>query len=185
MYAESGSAVDVAKFVTGEPECMFDILPTERRSVTIAVNMSYCWDRTHEQVICAGASIFIIAEWFHRNRYNVKILGEENCSSNGYYYLTTFPIKDFHQPFDTGRIAFTLAHPAFLRRVLFGVNDSAPDPIREYFGMHDSGGYGSCTKNVITPATIALSIYKLCEDNGASIKKAVEFIKTTINQKYE
>jgi hypothetical protein len=184
QYSESGAGVDVAKFVTGQPDCMFDILPTEKKSITIAINFAYCWNYSHAQVIAAGAAVFIIAEWFHRNRYNVRIVGDEVCGRNGRYYWLSFPIKEYHQPFDTGRIAFILAHPGFLRKVIFAVNDSTGDDVRDYFGFHSGGGYGSVSTKVLTDAQIKLNMQTLC-DNAKTIQKSVDFIKGIIAKKYD
>lgn len=184
QYSESGAGVDVAKFVTGQPDCMFDVLPTEKKSITIAINFAYSWSYEHAQVIAAGAAVFIIAEWFHRNRYNVRIVGDEVCRRDGLYYWLNFPIKEYHQPFDTGRIAFILAHPAFLRKVIFSVNDSTGDETREFFGFHTGSGYGNVSTRVMTNAQIQLNMQDLCS-NATSIQKSVEFIKKIIAKKYD
>lgn len=184
QYSESGAGVDVAKFVTGQPDCMFDVLPTEKKSITIGINFAYSWSYSHAQVIAAGAAVFIIAEWFHRNRYNVRIVGDEVCTRNNKYYWLSFPIKEYHQPFDTGRIAFILAHPGFLRKVIFAVNDSTGDECREAFGFHSGAGYGNVTTTVLTEAQIKLNMQTLCE-NADTIEKSVEFIKKIIKKKYD
>jgi len=184
QYSESGAGVDVAKFVTGQPDCMFDVLPTEKKSITIGINFAYCWNYSHAQVIAAGAAVFIIAEWFHRNHYNVRIVGDEVCSRGGEYYWLSFPIKEYHQPFDTGRIAFILAHPGFLRKVIFAVNDSTGDETRDKFGFHSGSGYGNVTSIVLTDAKIKLDMQTLC-GNADSIQKSVEFIKGVVKKKYD
>lgn len=186
QYSESGTAVDIGKFVTGEPDCMFDVLPSERKAITIAVNVSYSGGTDHASIVSAGAAIYIIAEWFHRNRYNVRILGEEVCQGrDDKYCIHTYPIKDFHQPFDTGRIAFTFAHPAFLRRVVFGLNDSTPDSIREEFGFMEGGGYGRASSRVYSQGQIKLSMSSLSSENGGFIGNSVKFIQETISKKYD
>lgn len=45
----------------------------------------------------------------------------------------------------TDAIAFVTAHPAFLRRIIFGVMETADPAVRRAIGIGGSKGYGSPT----------------------------------------
>ena len=45
----------------------------------------------------------------------------------------------------TDAIAFVTAHPAFLRRIIFGVMETAAPEVRRAIGIDKRGGYGNPT----------------------------------------
>lgn len=146
VYDVTGSMVDVAAFLSGTPECMIEFanVPRETREVRIIVDGFVSAGVSTEMIFQRGIAVMaaILAVQAQGVAVTLDMATKETI---GYDNLRTQRgCVTLHRPgdaMDTSRLAFFLAHPAFIR-LLFGgalymvagVNTSLgtrnPDPLK-------------------------------------------------------
>jgi|GEM_PF-241774 len=152
-----GTVVDVAGYIQGIPEHMvsltFEQRPTRAVKLIIAVDQhAYV---SQEDMIQKTTSIFLAAEALRRTGYILDITGIDYRSSRGYGHdniLYEFPILRPGDYLSSAQLAFMLGHPSFLRRILFAVNETEEEGIRDKFGFKEGYGYG--TPQTLKKATL-------------------------------
>lgn len=117
----SGSRVNVPAYLSGQARCMVRRVKRKRetRDVSIYVNLSLSAGVTSEQAMARGCTILGLIEALRAMQVHVELYLTEDCT---YYHGEAF-FMAMHidsNPLDMSTAAFMLAHPAFVREVVFG-----------------------------------------------------------------
>ena len=123
----NGFAVNVGAFLSNMPECFFD-REYEKRNYpgglfTLVVSCSYSCNVSTDVVIQRGALICALVDALEYAGNRVEVICNETSTSGNYKNETDIVIKKHDQPLDLTGLAFCLAHPAMLRRILFSINE--------------------------------------------------------------
>jgi hypothetical protein len=163
----SGDVVDVGTFLTGEPECMIApvMVPTPGtgRVVRIVVPTAVSASVSADTVRARGAAIVALVDVLARcgNRLEVWSWSGVSHGSRG-RTSTAVLVQAADQPLDMGRIMFALAHPAWLRRIMFGVWENPANGNTPAIVTERGSGYG-------TPESTPPKDGDLPDDDGPSI----------------
>lgn len=144
--AEEGAEADVGAFLEGEPACMGDMrrFPLPKPLVRIGVNLSTSCVISSEKMMRVGQSILACVERLRSAGYPtvvdcvfaVRAMGrEDEC-------FIRVRVQESDQPVAGAVLAFWVAHPSALRRVMFAMAETLPQEVRTKFGFHTGGGYG-------------------------------------------
>ena len=138
-YAVSGGAVDVGRWLTGEPECMFSFVPTpnERmgRVVKIFIDYGASGSFSAEFIRQRGIVLCALVDALQKMRIACEVWGETAVSyGHNQIHTTVVKLHDATAQMDIDELMFALANPSMLRRITFSV--------REMAGFGDSCGYG-------------------------------------------
>ncbi len=149
LWDVAGAVVDVGRFCEGEPENMmyFEPSPTEGkgRIVKLSVNVTASCDIQANDIYWRGAAIISLVDLLESNGFSVEIEVCEGSRSRGCSLMEySFPAKVPGYQLDVDRLAFVMANPSFLRRVMLAVEEREPASIREEFGFRlgHRGCYG-------------------------------------------
>jgi hypothetical protein len=162
-----GFEPDVDRFVMGELECMWDevFLPQNKagKVFTLLVNGVYDSGVQPETVFARGAAISALVEAFTLLGYELEIFVECSVSAPNYKkksyrdkrpewsFLTK--IHNAGEPMDINNVMFALGHPAWLRRICFGVMEGQGPKMRADFGF-GCGGYGTPTGGTLCDSIV-------------------------------
>lgn len=153
----AGGAINIGRYLAGLPDCMYGIAsprhltrPQKVQKILFTFDMNCSHSAT--TLAAVGLETYNIAEslemanirteiiWHARVTSNV-LLDLKNWYKTGIYdvYVT---LKHANQPLQFNRHMFAIAHPSFLRRLVFSeMERNAPDVIRQ-FGFRVRYGYG-------------------------------------------
>lgn len=158
-----GATVDVGAFLAGEPECWIRYSPGATtpgagdQTIRIMVNVSASCNVSTEALIDRGIAALGLALAFDAAGLPAEIIGCETINDGADIASITFPIKPAAASFDVSLVAYALAHPSTLRRLVFSLEEQWPETVRRKFGI--PGGYGyPCDDPLLEnqPATIYL-----------------------------
>lgn len=148
VHDVSGGYVDVARYLDGEPECMVEqwVEPAPKRGKVIRVlNNCVAPSFVDEGVLRErGRSVAIAVEVLHRLGFNLELWVGESVQAGRDYVIEMVKVKDAADLMDWDSIMFAMAHPAMLRCIAFGLNETRPDDERDKFGFVAGRGYGTC-----------------------------------------
>ena len=135
-----GFTVDVGSFLSNMPDCFIDWDFEKRnypgRLFTLVVSSSYSWRVSTDVIIQRGAMVCALVDALEFAGNRVEVICNETTTDGYYKDETDVVIKKHDQSLDMAQLAFCLAHPAMLRRIIFSIN--------ELSGWSDiSSGYGS------------------------------------------
>lgn len=146
----TGSYVDVGEYVQGVPECMVDFR-ADRRPVRFAhliVSATFSAAIETQAVIQRGATIAAVVDaletqgirctvdlLFQSTDYTARIIGATPST-----FEVRVPIKEAHAPLNLDTLTFGVAHPAYLRRLMFAVMEQYPADVRDHYQV--GFGYG-------------------------------------------
>ncbi|MDQ3052288.1 MAG: hypothetical protein M3R66_00190 [Actinomycetota bacterium] len=139
----TGSEVDVAAYLSGIPECMIDVEPrqmsTQGKVVTFLVPATYSNSADHQSIINRGLALVALCSAIVTAGHSVEVWSGYACSIppvRSCRYSAIARVITAGEPLDSGRLMFAMAHPAMLRRLWFGVWDSAERRIAERMPPH-------------------------------------------------
>jgi len=179
----TGDYLDVADFLSGEPECFHKIVLQERpeQEVEVHVNISYSCGVKKECVFNRGAVITAVLDEL-RKHYFVRVVvhmgGRDFSGSQKWDNI------DFRIHFDTSNLysrsffAFMCANEAVLRRLDFSLVEHYED--KDYIS-----GYGmpfSFTKKTDIPENAVLFDEIRNNSNWDSIEKAKDQLKSVLKK---
>lgn len=140
QFAESGDEVDVARFLSGEPECMVQFepqfVPGVGRVIRIVVNIAVSGGNSHEQMFLKGAATVMLCDLIEQAGLRVEIVIIDATKSHpvdGELSIRSILAKKPDQPLELDRLAFACAHPAMQRRIIFRLQEQVTP---EDFAMH-------------------------------------------------
>lgn len=154
-FDTSGMEVDIARYLSNEPECMLQALPTKvmrtGRIIRLYVPATYSGGTDSNQIIARGIAIMALVEAFSMMRHPVEVVagicnhGEGRYSRLRTAYLVT--VQQATEMLDMSRIMFALAHPAFARQLGWAVKETCPRA--NDMGFYGGGGYGNPSREII------------------------------------
>jgi hypothetical protein len=135
-WAVAGDEVDIGRYLTGEPECMiaFPLSKTSKvgRVITFVANASYSAAIKPDTVIRRGQLMVALALALERLGHSVVIYSNIAYGDmhGGVRYSDeefSVRVKGADDTIDPARLMFALAHPAFVRCLLFTAAYNLPD----------------------------------------------------------
>lgn len=137
INAINGFAVDVGAFLSNNPECFFNRYFEETKSpgkvIKLVSSISVSCSITPQVIIQRGAMICALIDAIEYAGNRVEVVCNWSASSsedessrkglnkrNGWFEVGV-SVKKAGQPLDMCTLAFCLAHPAMLRRIMFSV----------------------------------------------------------------
>ncbi len=137
VYSIVGNCVDVGSFLANEPECFIAREYEERnypgKIYKIVVSISFSAAITPETIIQRGAIICALIDAIEYAGHRAEVIcnwsvsvGSNEPDRQGKnkergWFEVSVNIKKSSQPLDMSDLAFCLAHPAMLRRIMFSV----------------------------------------------------------------
>jgi len=142
VWDVTGSEVDVATYLSGAPECMIDYVTQRRtsRSRVVTLLIPSCYSQTvpHAEVINRGAALAALCSAIITAAHSVEVWFGYACKmspspdgASAERYSAVARVVSAGEPLNVPRLMFATAHPAMLRRLWFGVWDSAERSIAE------------------------------------------------------
>lgn len=137
VYSIAGYCVDVGSFLANEPEPFIAREYEERnypgRIYKIVCSISFSAAITPETIIQRGAMICALIDAIEFAGHRAEVICNDAASSNDYeeyrkgkrkeqgWFEVSVLVKKSTQPLDMSDLAFCLAHPAMLRKIMFSV----------------------------------------------------------------
>lgn len=132
-YDVTGSGLDVARYLEGEPECWQNFEPVLVESpsstiVRICFNGTVSAGISGEVIESKGAAIAALVELLEFAGRRVELSAVFSNSSRRQRESDTLvlTVKTAEQPLDMPRIAYVLAHKSMLRRLMFAYWEGQP-----------------------------------------------------------
>jgi hypothetical protein len=179
-YATSGGAVDVGRWLTGEPECMYSFvpMPNERmgRVVKIFIDYGASASFSAEFIRQRGIVFCALVDALQKMRIACEVWGETAVYVSVIIKMHTTVVKlhDATAQMDIDELMFALANPSMLRRITFSVREFAGCGaiiIRMVATIHTEYAvdYGA-----------DIRIERLKESYGTMMQNPVEWVVSTI-----
>lgn len=126
-FTDEGASIDMGRFLEGDPECFVQWHETEvehpapGKVVHIVVNLAVSAYFTADQFYAKGSAIAILIDCLEHSGRRVT-LDVTICESVGSSIQgCVVRLKNADEPVDMANVAYAIAHPAFYRRLGFGV----------------------------------------------------------------
>lgn len=152
----TGSYVDVGEYLQGVPECMVDFREDRRpaRFAHIVVSATFSANITTQAVIQRGATIAAVVDALETQgiRCTVDLLFQSTDYNKADTFEVRVPIKEAHAPLNLDTLTFGVAHPAYLRRLMFAVMEQYPADVRDHYKVGIGYGLSRPIKDI--PGTI-------------------------------
>lgn len=147
----SGAWVDVGEYLRGVPECMVSPVeceaPVAGPIVTLVVAGSASSCVSADSIMRRGAACVSLVDALEAAGRRVEIVLSFAVSSHAgsAKHELRVVVKRADMQLSPEVVAFSLAHPASLRRIAFGAWEQEGDDARRYWEFTMSGGYGRPT----------------------------------------
>lgn len=143
-YAETGDEVDIGRFVSCEPDCMVDfdvmIVPATGRVVKLVASINASAGIEGRQLFLRGAAAVMLADLIDQSGLRSEIWLDSTGQNGSYGINWRMLLKSPDQHLELDRLAFSLASPSMLRRLMFRAYEIS-DP--SLFNMYIGHGYTS------------------------------------------
>ncbi len=155
-----GGFIDIGRYLTGEPECFGTYAPPEdpTKPITLVIDATTHGSTGAQLINNRGAALVAIIDALEHLGYRVEckaVISIEQGFGARTIIITT-KVKECEQPVDIDRMAFTFTHPAFLRKIIFGVLETEPEDIRRSFGFSIHSSYGHVAGKCPNPEEVDL-----------------------------
>jgi hypothetical protein len=151
-----GQYLDVDSFLGGDPYCMLNAYeePDKRseKFVRILVDTTYSASVSADDIIVRGSAIVALCDTLNLAGYTTEVWALSMNGGSSWAgdsrpkeLAVLVPVQELGAPWDIRSAMFPLAHPSFLRRLVFGVMEGMTPKARENFGVKRGGGYGTVT----------------------------------------
>jgi probable phage protein len=147
----AGDEVDIGAYLHGEPEHMVDYQvrqDTHGKQAMMYVNASVASRVSSERIMQRGGALYAAIEALRTEGYSLGLTMVDSTKNNRFSHYTEYqiPVVQPGEYLDIDTAAFCLAHPAFLRRGVFALNEHESNDIRYAMGFMVGGGYGEPTR---------------------------------------
>lgn len=125
--AIAGSHPDVARFIAGMPDNMNKRIVSDcmrKPCYDIVVNASYSCDITTKQIMNYGAAIANAIDTLEGLGYSISLKLAHAARNDDKAWGECIVMKSHGEALDLDRMAFYVAHPSFLRRLVFSHNEA-------------------------------------------------------------
>lgn len=130
-----GYCVDVGAYLSNQPECFINREYHERnfpgRILKIVCSVSFSASITPETIIQRGAMVCALIDAIEYAGHRTEVIAnfastndrfiKTNKDKYNSWFEVSVVLKKSHQPLELTDLAFCLAHPAMLRRIMFSV----------------------------------------------------------------
>lgn len=136
-YGVMGDHADIGRYVTGDPFNMVRRVKERvvKPAVTLVVNVVASAGVSANEMANYGSAMAVLVDRLESRGIRVELYGAITIDGLKRKFTFTWSIKQADQPLDMAAIAFSLAHPAMFRRLLFAVIERTERDM-----VH--GGYG-------------------------------------------
>lgn len=141
----NGFLPDVAAYITGDPECMWNLQPdTEaRRAVRIAYPAGYPWTIPAALMLEYGKALAGLVRSLEAAGIGVSLVSMDLPSdgfipSSAAIHAQAIVVKDLGEPLDADRVAFS-GHPDFSRRLVWAIREQCEQRVRAGVGSKSYG----------------------------------------------
>lgn len=143
----AGDEVDIGAYLHGEPEHMVDYQvrqDTHGKQAMMYVNASMASRVSSERIMQRGGALYAAIEALRTEGYSLGLTMVDSTQNNRFSHYTEYQIPVVRPGgyLDIDTAAFCLAHPAFLRRGVFALNEHEPNDLRYSMGFMAGQGYG-------------------------------------------
>ena len=183
-YDVTGNDFDVALVNEGVPECWLKITNEEVQAgngtkvLRLVYNMSTSAGVTTDVMMSKGATVCALLEALEYAGFRVQLELFEATTygsylDNGKHHMYMhIPVKEANQPVDRDKIAFAIAHPSTLRRLVFAADESD-----KHFMDKAGHSYGTpCEAPTEDQGDIYIGKSLLGEPQWESTKEAVAWV---------
>ena len=144
IYGYEGDAVDIDRYLEGDPECMLGYEESRAtgaaKFVKVAVDMGATSEIKAEALLWRGIIAAALVDLLENNGYRCEVIGYCHTSWGvDWESLIVFPVKKEDQPVDLERLASLVGHAASFRRGIFSAMEKLP---YEKFSQYHGYGYG-------------------------------------------
>lgn len=169
-YDVAGQAIDMGRYMEGQPECMLEsvLQPVARKGkvVRVLVPVDFTSEVEPKQAMRRGAGIVALVDSLAKAHYTLEVWaimsgkgsgsgGPSSYKANGksanrWTYIVK--VASAAMPYDPAAVAFGLGHCSMLRRLAFSVLNQENDDMRAFNNITDSGGgsYGGVSRTRLT-----------------------------------
>lgn len=140
-----GAWVDIERYLQGDPVCYYGFNGQDgnRKPVEIVTNVAAHCGVDAKAMARRGAATLAVVKALELRGYSCGLTVGQGVQGNGDMRLISLVrIKEPNEALSVDSVAFTMAHPAFLRRMIFAYEEREPKDIREAIGIRPGGGYG-------------------------------------------
>jgi hypothetical protein len=124
-YAICGGSLDIGTYLANDPECFitkgYDEIVQEGKIITLVCSISFSSSISASTIIQRGAIVCALIDAIEYAGYRVEIICNDTSIYNGHKFEVDVTLKKANQQLQMIEIAFCLAHPAMLRRMMFSV----------------------------------------------------------------
>lgn len=144
VYDFAGHQPDVARFCSGDPRHMMHKRRAEAVTTHLVVNLWASGGTSANTFMQYGRGVLALIDQLENSGHRVELdVIFPTAPRGGYMVCGGWKVKRASDPLDAAAIAFSIAHPAALRRFGFALIEYAP------LMADDDGGYGHQTE--LTP----------------------------------
>lgn len=154
----SGVEPDVPAYLSGEPECMVDYRLVEReragRVVKVFVDVAASSGFSKSVLQARAAAVMAFCMACHEQGDTVEVWIGQTVTPGPFtgdgtllkMHGVACCVQKAGEIFDEDRLAFMVGHPSVLRRLMFAVEEHAPDWVQDGIGV--GSGYGVPTRSL-------------------------------------
>jgi len=152
----AGYEVNMQAYLDGEPENMFQFLPSEhqvtKRALCLLLGHSISGGCSSRELFIRGQAAVALVRALSLLGYELEIWSEETVSGSGGGTLSTLcRLHGAGEVMDESAVEFAVGNPSWLRRLIFACQETEFWVVRKQFGFGVTGtieeyrgGYGSC-----------------------------------------
>ena len=129
-YDFEGIGIDVARYVDGIPECMQKftekiVTGKSSRVINMIVNVGATRDVKADTMVQRGVFAFTLMSLLELSGYRVSVtlVSHAETDRNRKTITVKTIVKAADQPSDNARLAYIMAHPSVLRRLIFSIRE--------------------------------------------------------------
>ena len=143
----AGDEVDIGAYLHGEPEHMVDYQvrqDTHGKQAMMYVNASMESNVSSKRIMQRGGALYAAIEALRTEGYSLGLTMVESTQNNSFSHYAEYqiPVVRPGEYLGIDTAAFCLAHPAFLRRGVFALNEHESNDLRYSMGFMAGQGYG-------------------------------------------
>lgn len=144
----TGYEVNMQAFLDGEPDNMFQWVPTEhqvtKRALCMLIGHSISAGVSSEELFLKGQAVVGLVRALQLLGYELEIWSEQTVqgskSDESFTILTRLHAAG--EVMDQSAVEFAVGNPSWLRRLIFGYEEGESPVVRKRYGF-GPGGYGS------------------------------------------
>jgi len=182
VYDETGDEVSVERYLDKEESHFLRFTETikdgfSKRIIRFCVNVTTNAETKTEYIIRRGASIVALVDLFESQGIQCELTAIETIVVKNRYFEVSTVLKQAGEAVEIDRIAFAFSHPSFLRRMVFGFQETLDRKIINHYDFQASGGYGHCGECPELLSDYDLYLPSFMSGNCALFKTAKDCVK--------